>query len=69
MNADIRRITVTLTRAERESLRHVLDYQFAHDARDLTGVVGNNTQKLKTARRMYEKIVNALESARKEPRL
>jgi hypothetical protein len=62
------RLYVDLTEAEMKALQNVLEYPFVGDDSDLAAIVGEHHNSLKTARRMYEKVSNAITRNRHEAR-
>ncbi len=58
------RLTLDLTEAELRAFQNVLDHPFVGDDDDLAGIVGMHHNQIKTARRMHDKVSNAIARGR-----
>jgi hypothetical protein len=61
------RLTLELSEAELRAFKNVIDHPFCGDDDDLAGIVGMNHMQIKTAKRMHEKVCNAVERERSKP--
>jgi len=62
------RLTIDLSEAELRAFGNVIDHPFCGDDDDIAGIVGGNHMQIKTAKRMHEKVLNAVERERARDR-